>query len=497
MITVVIPHAGLTDGWLNQLLSAWAPTPIKRVVLIGPESQTPAPGSPGATFPVEQVVTDKPLSGAVWREVLSSLDNGTMLCVQDEVTMPAASLFRLAKSVCGSGAAMMYSHYTQDSADGPKPCATNDFQLGSLRDDFEFGPVTAWSGKAIRQALADSGELMDSESGAFYDLRLRISAVGMPIRLPEPLYTRPNPDDRPTGKKLFDYVDPRNQAAQLEKEKIVTEHLKRIGVYLEPSFQTPDVDGDFPVRASVIIPVRDRIKTVSDAVKSACEQSADFDFNVIIVDNHSTDGTTELLQEACKKYPNLVHLVPDTKDLGIGGCWNYALQSKHCGKWAVQLDSDDIYSDEKTVTNMVGALEAGPYAMVVGAYRMVNFDLQEIPPGLIDHKEWTRDNGRNNLLRVNGIGAPRAFSTRIMRQNPLPNTSYGEDYGIAMALSRRYEIGRIYDALYLCRRWDDNTDADLPLDVKNRHDLYKDRLRTLEVMTRQKLNAGVACGCSR
>ncbi|MEZ6193789.1 MAG: glycosyltransferase family 2 protein [Phycisphaerales bacterium] len=495
MITAVIPHAGLTEAWLTELLAGWAKAPVGRVVLVGPERKLPQ--IPGASFKIEQVVTDKPFGGSVWRGVLLSLDTGVMVCVQDEVTLPAASLIRLAQAVCSSGASMIYSHFVQDTADGPKACATNDFQLGSLRDDFEFGPVTAWSGKAIKKTLADNGNLMDSESGAFYDLRLRVSQIGMPLRLPEPLYTRPNPDDRPTGKKLFDYVDPRNRAAQIEKEKIVTEHLKRIGAYLAPTFQKPDVDGDFPVKASVIIPVRNRIRTVADAVKSACEQAADFDFNVIVVDNHSTDGTTELLKEACGKYKNLVHLVPVPKDLGIGGCWNYALQSEHCGKWAVQLDSDDIYSGSDTLSRMVGELEKGPYAMVVGSYRMVNFDLDEIPPGLIDHKEWTRDNGRNNLLRVNGIGAPRAFSTKIMRQNPLPNTSYGEDYGIAMVLSRKYDIGRIYDAVYLCRRWDDNTDADLPLDVKNRHDHYKDRLRTLEVMARQKFNAGAKCGCGK
>lgn len=493
MITVLIPHTGLSDGWLNALLDGWANAPVGRVVLIGPEQAVA-----NTAKPVEQIITDKPLSGQAWHGVLASLKNsGVMICLRDEVTMPAASLLRLAKATCSSGAAMMYCHFMQDTADGPKPCATNEFQLGSLRDDFEFGPVTAWSVAAIEKALAYSGDLLDSDAGAFYDLRLRVSAVGMPLRLPEPLYTRPNPDDRPTGKKLFDYVDPANRAAQLESEAIVTEHLKRIGAYLAPSFETPDVAGDFPVKASVIIPVRNRIKTVADAVKSACEQAADFKFNVIVVDNHSTDGTTDLLTEACKKYPNLVHLIPVPTDLGIGGCWNYALQSEHCGQWAVQLDSDDIYIDQNTVTKMVGVLEEGPYAMVVGAYKMVNFDLEEIPPGLIDHKEWTRDNGRNNLMRVNGIGAPRAFSTTIMRANPLPNTSYGEDYGIAMTISRRHDIGRIYDALYLCRRWDDNTDADLPLDVKNRHDLYKDRLRTLELMARIKMNAKAGCGCGK
>ncbi len=492
MITVFIPHTGLTEGWLTELLAGWAETPVGRVVLIGPEQ---AVGN--TAKPVEQIVTDKPLSGEAWRGALATLEPGVLVCLRDEVTMSAASLLRLAKATCSSGAPMMYSHFVQDTAEGPKPCPTNDYQLGSLRDDFEFGPVTAWSVAAIKQAAGEAGELMDSNAGAFYDLRLRITQVGMPVRLPEPLYTRPNPDDRPTGKKLFDYVDPANRAAQLESEAIVTEHLKRIGAYMEPSFQTPDVQGDYPVTASVIIPVRNRIKTVADAVKSACEQTAEFKFNVIVVDNHSTDGTTERLAELSKTYDHLVHLVPVPTDLGIGGCWNYALQSDYCGKWAVQLDSDDIYIDEHSVAKMVAALEEGPYAMVVGAYRMVNFDLEEIPPGLIDHKEWTRDNGRNNLLRVNGIGAPRAFSTKVMRTSPLPNTSYGEDYGIAMTISRQHEIGRLYDALYLCRRWDDNTDADLPLDVKNRHDLYKDRLRTLEVMSRIKMNAKVACGCTK
>ncbi len=492
MITVLIPHTGLTDGWLTKLLDGWANTPVGRVVLVGPEQKL------GQTAkPVEQVVTDKSLSGAAWRGVLASLEPGVMVCVRDEVTMSGASLERLAKATCSSGAAMMYCHYLQDTADGPKACATIDYQLGSMRDEFEFGPVTAWNVGAIKKVTELSGELMDSEAGAFYDLRLRITQVGMPIRLQENLYTRPNPDLRPTGKKMFDYVDPKNRAAQLESEAIETEHLKRIGAYLAPQFESPKVDGDFPLTASVIIPVRNRIKTVADAVKSACTQKADFKFNVIVVDNHSTDGTTDMLAKATKEYDNLVHLIPEPKDLGIGGCWNYALQSEYCGKWAVQLDSDDIYIDDNTVAKMVGQLEAGPYAMVVGAYRMVNFDLQEIPPGLIDHKEWTRDNGRNNLMRVNGIGAPRAFSTAVMRENPLPNTSYGEDYGIAMTISRRHEIGRIYDPLYLCRRWDDNTDADLPLEVKNNHDLYKDRLRTLELMARIKMNAKASCSCGK
>jgi glycosyltransferase involved in cell wall biosynthesis len=288
---------------------------------------------------------------------------------------------------------------------------------------------------------------------------------------------------------MFDYVDPRNQTVQKEMEQAAAQHLKNLGAYLAPYFKPiPPATTNFPVAASVIIPVRNRVKTVADAVQSALKQKADFSFNVIVVDNHSTDGTTGLLVKLAQQDRRVEHIIPTRHDLGIGGCWNEALLSEHCGKFAVQLDSDDIYSDEQTLQKVVTEFTRGDFAMVIGSYQLVNFDLQEIPPGVIDHREWTPENGRNNALRINGLGAPRAFRTELARQVLLPNVSYGEDYAIALRLSREYQIGRIYEPIYLCRRWEGNTDAALPIEKLNRHDLYKDRLRTIEIMARQRLN---------
>jgi glycosyltransferase involved in cell wall biosynthesis len=313
--------------------------------------------------------------------------------------------------------------------------------------------------------------------------------LSLPVHVPETLYRCRKLDNRPTGQQIFDYHDPRHRTAQEEMELIATEHLKRIGAYLSPKFARPKLNrNDFPVQASVVIPVRNRARTIADAVQSALSQEAPFPFNVIVVDNHSTDGTTDILRQLASQNDRLVHLVPERTDLGIGGCWNHAVQSRQCGRVAVQLDSDDIYSGPDTLRQVVEKVDEGPYAMVVGSYRMVNFELKDIPPGLIDHREWTRENGRNNLLRVNGLGAPRAFLTEILRQHPLPNVSYGEDYCIGLRLSRHYEIGRIFESVYLCRRWEGNTDANLPLASKNAHDTYKDRLRTLEILARQHVN---------
>ena len=269
-------------------------------------------------------------------------------------------------------------------------------------------------------------------------------------------------------------------------ERVATAHLKRIGAWLEPRFESipssPSSGGPFPVKASVVIPVRNRERTVLDAVQSALSQKADFDFNLIVVDNHSTDRTTEILQGV--RDPRLKHMVPERRDLGIGGCWNEAIYSGQCGRYAIQLDSDDLYINDGVLRRIVAEFEAGPYAMVIGSYSMVDFSLKSIPPGLIDHREWTRENGRNNALRINGLGAPRAFDTSILRRFGFPNVSYGEDYAVALRISREYEIGRIYDSVYLCRRWEGNTDSALPLEVANRYDLYKDWLRTMEIRAR-------------
>jgi len=356
-----------------------------------------------------------------------------------------------------------------------------DYQAGSIRDGFDFGPLIGISVEAARRVGIESG----LKWGGLYDLRLRISEKHAIVRIPEPLYRASLHDTRPADQKQFDYVDPRNRDYQVEMERVATAHLKRIGAWLPPEFtKVPRSSESYPVKASVIIPVRNRERTILEAVKSALSQQSDFAFNVIVVDNHSTDRTTEILRGLGDS--RVVHIIPKRRDLGIGGCWNEAIYSSACGQYAVQLDSDDLYINESVLRRIVAELEAGPYAMVVGSYTMVDFSLKEIPPGLIDHREWTRDNGRNNALRVNGLGAPRAFNTVVLRTIGFPNVSYGEDYGVALRISREYDIGRIYDSVYLCRRWEGNSDSALPLDVANRYDQYKDWLRTVEIRARMR-----------
>ena len=366
-----------------------------------------------------------------------------------------------------------------------------DYQSGSLRDDFDFGSL--WCIKA--QALADYIAQPDREEyqfAALYDLRLYLSRVGEIFHLNEFLYSEAELDTRKSGEKQFDYVNPRNREVQIEMEKACTQHLGKVGALIDTTFyRQPDFgEQDFEYEASVIIPVFNREKTVADAVKSALGQKANFKFNVIVVNNHSTDRTGEILDEL--KADNMIQIVPERTDLGIGGCWNEAINSSFCGKFAVQLDSDDLYSSPKTLQKIVDAFYKQKAAMIIGSYRMCDFDLNTLPPGLIDHKEWTDENGCNNALRINGLGAPRAFFTPLVRQIQFPNTSYGEDYALGLAFSRRYRIGRIYDELYLCRRWGGNSDAALSVEKVNANNLYKDRLRTMELKARQHLLQGKA-----
>jgi hypothetical protein len=356
-----------------------------------------------------------------------------------------------------------------------------DYQIGSIRDAFDFGPVIGLSVRIARQSGLDS----IWKWGGLYDLRLRIAQRHAITRIPEPLYSASISDTRPTGQKQFDYVDPKNRDYQIEMESIATAHLRRIGAWLQSRFEkVPVLAEPFPVKASVIIPVRNRERTILEAVRSALSQTTDFAFNVIVVDNHSTDRTTELLHNISDSL--VKHLIPERRDLGIGGCWNEAIYSKHCGQYVVQLDSDDLYINDDVLQRIVAKLEAGPYAMVIGSYTMVDFSLREIPPGLIDHREWSHENGRNNALRINGLGAPRAFDTSILRGIGFPNVSYGEDYAVALRISRNYEIGRIYEPVYLCRRWEGNSDSALSLEVANRYDMYKDWLRTVEIQARMR-----------
>jgi GT2 family glycosyltransferase len=387
---------------------------------------------------------------------------------------PGPRMFdRIAQVMRETGAGWVYA----DAAGHPHI----DYQSGSIRDGFDFGPVVCVSLQAARQSGIDG----TWQWGGLYDLRLRIAEKYPIVRIPEPLYSAATIDARPTGEKQFDYVDPRNRAYQIEMEHVATAHLKRIGAWLHPHFaEVPTAAETFPVKASVVIPVRNREQTILDAVQSALTQNADFAFNVIVVDNHSTDRTTAVLHSI--NDVRVKHLVPARRDLGIGGCWNEAIYSADCGQYAIQLDSDDLYANDGVIRRIVTELEAGPYAMVVGSYTMVDFSLQELPPGLIDHREWTRENGRNNALRINGLGAPRAFNTSILRRIGFPNVSYGEDYAVALRISRDYEIGRIYESVYLCRRWEGNTDSALPLEFANRYDRYKDWLRTIEIQARTR-----------
>ena len=361
-----------------------------------------------------------------------------------------------------------------------------DCQKGALRNDFDFGSVLVFRTTSFRRAVRAMET--DYQWAALYDLRLRMKNI---VHVNEYLYTEIETDNRKSGEKQFDYVDPRNRAVQIEMEQVCTEHLQRIGAWLEPKFKDPDLrefgENEFPVKASVVIPVFNRVKTVKDAVESALAQECDFPFNVIVVDNHSTDGTTELLEEYASKDARLVHVVPSKYDLGIGGCWNLAVHHEKCGEYAVQLDSDDVYSGPDTLSKIVDAFNEQKCAMVVGTYQMTDFNMNPIPPGVIDHREWTEDNGRNNALRINGLGAPRAFWVPLLRTINLPNTSYGEDYALGLRISREYRIGRIYDVLYCCRRWDGNSDAALDIEKVNANNLYKDRIRTWELEARIRM----------
>ena len=391
---------------------------------------------------------------------------------------------------------MVYAdHYDRDEEGRLSPHPLIDCQPGALRDDFDFGGLILYRTSSFRQAV---GEMSISRQwGALYDLRLRMGNI---VHINEYLYTQDIIDKRASGVRQFDYVDPKNRQVQIEMEQICTEHLKRVGAWICPPMKDADfmdmesidkqIDkkGDFPVVASVIIPVYNRARTIRDAVMSALSQKCDFPFNVIVVDNHSTDGTTDILREIAAENQTLVHIVPERDDLKIGGCWNLAVGSVHCGEFAVQLDSDDVYSGPDTLSKVVSAFRKEKCAMVIGTYMMTDFEMNPIPPGVIDHKEWTEENGMNNALRINGLGAPRAFWTPLLRQTGLPNTSYGEDYAAGLRISREWRIGRIYEVIYCCRRWEGNSDAALDIRRQNENNLYKDRIRTWELQARIAMN---------
>ena len=443
----------------------------------------------GCTF----VITDRLESSNTIASIAENTDaDYVMICTRHTtIGWGNNTLERFLRVADDTDAVMVYADHYKMVEGKMEKHPVIDYQSGSLRDDFDFGSL--WCIKA--QALADYIAQPDREEyqfAALYDLRLYLSRVGEIFHLNEFLYSEAELDTRKSGEKQFDYVNPRNREVQIEMEKACTQHLGKVGALIDTTFyRQPDFgEQDFEYEASVIIPVFNREKTVADAVKSALGQKASFKFNVIVVNNHSTDRTGEILDEL--KADNLIQIVPERTDLGIGGCWNEAINSSFCGKFAVQLDSDDLYSSPKTLQKIVDAFYKQKAAMIIGSYRMCDFDLNTLPPGLIDHKEWTDENGCNNALRINGLGAPRAFFTPLVRQIQFPNTSYGEDYALGLAFSRRYRIGRIYDELYLCRRWGGNSDAALSVEKVNANNLYKDRLRTMELKARQHLLQGKA-----
>ena len=443
----------------------------------------------GCTF----VVIDRMESSNTVMSIAENTDaDYLLLCTRmASVRWGLYALERFLRTADDMGAVMVYSdHYSLEEGALTKHPAI-DYQAGSLRDDFDFGSLWLIKSQALLDYVAQT-DRVDYKYAGLYDLRLYLSRKGEIFHLNEYLYTEAELDTRKSGEKQFDYVNPRNREVQIEMERACTAHLEKVGAIVDTNFyRQPDFDEqDFACEASVVIPVFNREKTIADAVKSALSQKTNFPYNVIVVNNHSTDSTGEILDSIDDG--RLIQIVPGRTDLGIGGCWNVAVNSDHCGKFAVQLDSDDLYSSPKTLQKIVDAFHEQKAAMIIGSYRMCDFDLNTLPPGLIDHKEWTEDNGCNNALRINGLGAPRAFFTPLVRQIQFPNTSYGEDYALGLAFSRRYRIGRIYDELYLCRRWGGNSDAALSVERVNANNLYKDRLRTMELKARQQMLQGKA-----
>lgn len=443
----------------------------------------------GCTF----VVIDRMESSNTVMSIAENTDaDYLLLCTRmTSVRWGLYALERFLRTADDTGAVMVYSdHYSLEEGALTKHPAI-DYQAGSLRDDFDFGSLWLIKSQALLDYVAQT-DRVDYQYAGLYDLRLYLSRKGEIFHLNEYLYTEAELDTRKSGEKQFDYVNPRNREVQIEMERACTAHLEKVGAIVDTNFyRQPDFDEqNFACEASVVIPVFNREKTIADAVKSALSQKTNFPYNVIVVNNHSTDSTSEILDSIDDG--RLIQIVPGRTDLGIGGCWNVAVNSDHCGKFAVQLDSDDLYSSPKTLQKIVDAFHEQKAAMIIGSYRMCDFDLNTLPPGLIDHKEWTEDNGCNNALRINGLGAPRAFFTPLVRQIQFPNTSYGEDYALGLAFSRRYRIGRIYDELYLCRRWGGNSDAALSVERVNANNLYKDRLRTMELKARQQMLQGKA-----
>ena len=444
-----------------------------------------------------------PLSGCHCLRVAEPHGSETVRQIASKASTPAALLLphdaalqigqfgleRLLTVQAATGAGLVYADGAVVRGSSRLPHPLIDYQEGSLRDDFDFGSLLLLDSAALKRAAEETRGDEFSFAGT-YAMRLALSRRHPIVRMGECLYSTIEVDERTSGARGFDYVDPQNRSRQIEMERAVTHHLRKVRAWLSPPYKRVRFRTEgFPVEASVVIPVRDRARTIPDAIESVLLQEADFHFNLIVVDNHSTDGTTQIVAQLAARDERIIHLIPERQDLGIGGCWNEAVHHGQCGRFAVQLDSDDLYKDSSTLQRVVEVFLREQCGMVIGSYQMTDVNLEPIPPGVIDHSEWTADNGPNNALRINGLGAPRAFYTPLVRELKIPNVSYGEDYAIGLAISREYRIGRIHDPVYLCRRWEGNTDADLSIAQTNANNAYKDQIRTFELAARQRLLA--------
>lgn len=453
-------------------------------------------------MPDISIISPVPVSveGIQVRVVPELFSSHALLCALADTDTPYVALVTsvkpieaLAESVSfmvdcldGQEASMVYADYVTVTGGRKELIQLADPEKFVVRDSFDFGPVIVLR---TADALRVMSEATPTKTSAFYSLTLGLQRLGELYHTGVPVGFLSEDDERDSGDKQFDYVNPSNASVQKEREAVCTSFLKAVGALVSIADLVPaKLHGDFPCRASVVIPVRNRVNTVADAIRSALSQKTSFDFNVIVVDNHSDDGTTEVIADLAKQNDNVIHLVPESQDLGIGGCWNMAVADSRCGAYAVQLDSDDIYSSTSSLQTIVDKFSERDYALVVGSYKLVDFSLNEVPPGVIDHREWTDDNGVNNILRINGMGAPRAFSASWLRKHPFPNVSYGEDYAAVLTATRRYLVARIFNVLYLCRRWGGNSDAGLTRQAQAAHDAYKDRLRSAEIEQRIKQN---------
>ncbi len=487
-INCFLPYTD-SEATLQNIATLQANECVNRIFLLAPKGNEPTTVPDGCEVLSTDTLTS--LKTVVKIGKRSTTTYTLLYLSTSPLELEAGALERMATTLEERKIGWVYAD-RYERKDGQKvehPVA--DYQEGSVRDDFDFGPLMMFSVVDYLFALVFLAQYADEKLpyAGFYLFRLLHSTIALPHHIPEYLYTIDETDGRQSGEKQFDYVNPRNREVQIEMETAFTYYLKHINAWLPShSCEVNLKEGDFPCEASVIIPVKNRVRTIDDAIRSVLEQQTDFPFNLIIVDNHSTDGTTEAIARYAD-HPQVIHLQPERTDLGIGGCWDYAIRQPQCGRFAVQLDSDDLYSSPATLQTIVNKFHEEQCAMVIGSYRMTDFQLNTLPPGLIDHKEWTDDNGRNNALRINGLGAPRAFFTPILREIGVPNVSYGEDYALGLAFSRLYRIGRIYDELYLCRRWEGNSDANLSIEKVNANNTYKDGVRTQELKARKQLKA--------